>query len=478
MKVFFCEVIGMWQVKLHEDKPIYLSVSDHVEQLILSQSLSPHDPLPSIRQLSEWIDVNKDTVVAAYRHLESRGYVYKIPGKGTFVKDFGEVEIEQFEPQAASCRYDFTQSIISTDYFPVEEFKIAFDEVLTRDRGMAFLYHDPMGYEPLRRAIHEQLAAGGIEVPLDSVMIISGAQQGIDIVSRQLLGKQDHVFIENPTYRGAYQYFKALGARITGIPYREADLDREHLARELQWNQPKLFYTMPNFQNPTGFSYSESTKLELLEMARAHDFYIIEDDYTNEINYGREVRSLKSYDRDDRVIYIKSFSKILMPGLRVSYIVMPQKLTDALENIKVMTDLSTSGILQRMLAQFINSAHYRHHIDRINAIFRERMELTDHCLKRYLPESVHYRQPEGGLSFWIQLPQGVDAETLLEESRKSDLVFSIGTDFFIDRQIRGLSYVRLSIGGIHPDRIEEGIKLFSRTVLKCLSLNKNKMIIY
>ncbi len=468
----------MWDIKFSDDKPIYRSISNHMEKLILNQVLSPHDPLPSIRELSEKLSINKDTVVSAYRDLESRGYVYKISGKGTFVKEFGEVEIEMIEETEQEYTYDFTQSIISTDYFPVEEFKTAFDKVLTRDRGKAFLYHDAVGYEPLRKAILQQLREAGIDVPLESVMIISGAQQGIDIVSRELLGIHDHVFIENPTYRGAYQYFKTMGIRITGIPYKGNDLDREFLKNELKWNHPKLFYTMPNFQNPTGYSYSEETKRELIELAELHDFYIIEDDYTNDINYGNQVSSLKSYDTADRVIFIKTFSKILMPGLRVSYLVMPQRLIDALGNIKAMTDLSTSGILQRTLTEFISSDSYHHHIEKINAIFNERIILTKNHLESYMHSDVVCEMPEGGLSFWIKLPPGIDAETLLAEAKKSDLIFSIGPEYYIDRQIKGLSYIRLSIGGIDPEKIEEGIKILSRNVLKCIYQKKNKMVIY
>ena len=468
----------MWEIIIDDKQPIYMSIVNHIEMLILNQKLVPHDALPSLRKLSDQLNINKDTVVSAYRDLESKGYVYKISGKGTFVKEFSDIEIDSIEQISDEYTYDFTQSIISTDFFPVEEFKESFDFVLTRDRGMAFINKEAVGYEPLRKEIHYLLKQNGVNTHLKNIMIISGAQQGIDLVSRKLLLKSDHVFIENPTYKGAYQYFKAMGVRITGIPFKDNDLDLEVLERELKWNQPKLFYAMPNYQNPTGYSYSKETQKKLLQLAEEHDFFIIEDDYTNDINYGHEVNRLKSNDIHERVIYIKSFSKILTPGLRVSFIVIPDSLIDALENIKAMTDISTSGILQRTLANFISSDNYTKHIDKINDLFKERIELTKHYLDDYMPKGVSYDVPEGGISFWIKLPPEVDAETLYKECKKADLIFNPGSDFYINQQIKGLSYIRLSLGGIELENIEDGIKILSRNVLKCIYHGQNKMIIY
>ena len=224
----------MWNIQIDSNEPVYMCIANHIEKMILSQKICPHDPLPSIRKLSESLKVNKDTVVMAYRHAEKRGYVYKIAGKGTFVKDFGDASIEDDEIPKKTYTYDFSQTIISTDHFPVEAFKTSFNHVLTRDRGKAFIYHDPIGYEPLRKVIQSHLKESGVMVDIDRIMIISGAQQGIDIVSRNLLLKNDHIFIENPTYRGALQYFKRLGVRMTGIPYKAGDLDIIHFENELK----------------------------------------------------------------------------------------------------------------------------------------------------------------------------------------------------------------------------------------------------
>ncbi len=468
----------MWNIVMNKKLPIYLNIANHIEKLILNQELSPHDALPSIRKMSEIFSVNKDTVVTAYHCLENKGYVYKISGKGTYVKEFSDVEIESIDIVRENYKFDFSQSIISTDYFPVEEFKESFNRVLMRDKGKAFLYHNSVGYEPLRREIKKILHMQGIDTQIENIMIISGAQQGIDIVSRNLLQKNNHVFIENPTYKGAYHYFKSMGVKITGIPFLKNDLDIDKLEKELDWNNPKLMYTMPNFQNPTGISYSDESKRRILDLAEKHDFYIIEDDYTNEINYGNKVISLKSLDDYKRVIYIKSFSKILMPGLRVSYIVIPDRLIDGIENIKAMTDISTSGILQRTLADFISSDNYIHHIDKINKVFKRKMDTVYRLIRDYMPKDVEVSMPNGGISFWVKLPEGIDAQTLLKEAKKENIIFNIGSDFYINKVLIDRSYIRLSLGSIEEDSIEEGIKILSRVLLKCIYSKKNKMIIY
>ncbi len=468
----------MWNIIMNEKLPMYLNIANHIEKLILNQELAPHDALPSIRKMSELRAVNKDTVVTAYNYLENKGYVYKISGKGTYVKEFSDVEIESIDIARDSYAFDFSQSIISTDYFPVEEFKEAFDKVLMRDKGKAFSYHNSVGYEPLRREIKKILYSHGVNTQIENIMIISGAQQGIDIVSRNLLQKNDHVFIENPTYKGAYQYFKSMGVKITGIPFLNDDLDIDRLEKELNWNSPKLMYTMPNFQNPTGISYSDESKRKILNLAEKYDFYIIEDDYTNEINYGNKVTSLKSLDDYKRVIYIKSFSKILMPGLRVSYIVIPDRLIDGIENIKAMTDISTSGILQRTLADFISSDNYIHHIEKINNVFKRKMDIVYKLIRDYMPKDVEVSMPDGGISFWVKLPEGIDAQTLLKEAKKENITFNIGSDFYINKVLIDRSYIRLSLGSIEEDCIEEGIKILGRVLLKCIYSKKNKMIIY
>ncbi len=467
----------MWEIDRDAEYPVYQNIAKHIEKLILNETLKPRDPLPSVRELSAVLGVNKDTVVKAYQHLSDRGTIFKIPGKGTFVREFGDLREIEVPPSVTDFPYDFTRSVISTDYFPVEAFKASFERVLDRDRGRAFTTEDPLGYPPLRQEILRHLEALGVQAPLGAVMIISGAQQGIDIVSRNLLAPNDHVFIENPTYQGASQYFRAMGIRLTGIGYRQEDLDLKRLEAELKWYRPKLMYTMPNFQNPTGFSYSEASKKRLVDLAEAYRFYIIEDDYTNEINYGHRVVPLKAYDSHQRVIYIKSFSKILIPGFRVSFIVMPPDLTRDLESMKAMTDLSTSGILQRALAEFMAGEGYPFHIERINRIFARRMDKAYEFLAAYLPGGIEVTRPRGGISFWIRLPQGISQKRLLAEARREGVTFSLGSDFYLERTLGQDGFIRLSLGGIEEEQIEEGLRLLSRSLLKCIYGQKNKMFI-
>ncbi|OPL09248.1 MAG: hypothetical protein AVO33_07230 [delta proteobacterium ML8_F1] len=468
----------MWQIEIDPQYPVYQNIAKHIEKLILNEVLKPRDPLPSVRALSRTLGVNKDTVVNAYEQLSNRGTIYKIPGKGTFVREFSDIgAIEAYPSKAATYPYDFTRSVISTDYFPVAAFKDSFERVLERDRGNAFTTEDSLGHLPLRQVILTHLEAMGVEASLSSVMIISGAQQGIDIVSRNLLTPKDHVFIENPTYQGASSYFKAMGVRLTGIGYRDQDLDLERLETELKWYRPRLMYTMPNFQNPTGFSYSETTKQRLAALAEEYAFYIIEDDYTNEINYGNPVVPLKAYDTHQRVIYIKSFSKILIPGFRVSFIVMPPNLTRDLESIKAMTDLTTSGILQRALADFMAGEGYPSHIIKIHALFAKRMDKAYEFLTGYLPGGIEVIKPRGGISFWIRVPKGISASKLLSEAQKEGVTFSLGSDFYLQGTPGKAGWIRLSFGGIEEELIEEGIRLLGRSMLKCIYEDKNKILI-
>ncbi len=143
-----------------------------------------------------------------------------------------------------------------------------------------------------------------------------------------------------------------------------------------------------------------------------------------------------------------------------------------------MTDISTSGILQRTLADFISSDNYIHHIDKINKVFKRKMDTVYRLIRDYMPKDVEVSMPNGGISFWVKLPEGIDAQTLLKEAKKENIIFNIGSDFYINKVLIDRSYIRLSLGSIEEDSIEEGIKILSRVLLKCIYSKKNKMIIY
>ena len=276
-----------------------------------------------LQNRSDFINVNNATIVKVYELLEKEGYVYKAIGSGTFVSSFN-LKKERTNTKDKDIIY-FDSGNPSKDMFPLKDFKSAINMALEKDGASIFEYDEGKGSNQLREELSTYLKGKKINTNKDNIQIISGAQQGIDIVCKGLINYSDVVFVEEPTYNGALEVFKSRGAKIITIPMLDDGLDIGILKLKLEKIKPKLIYVMPNFQNPTGISYSTYKKKKLIELSEEYDFYILEDDFISDFSFDSEDnRPLKSYDMKNRVIYIKSFSKILMPGLRIGIVDIPK----------------------------------------------------------------------------------------------------------------------------------------------------------
>ncbi|TYP57469.1 PLP-dependent aminotransferase family protein [Thermosediminibacter litoriperuensis] len=481
-------------VSIHLDrsssKPLYAQVYEGMVRLIREGKLAPGEKLPPIRKLASALHVNTVTIINAYRLLEREGYAVSRVGSGTYVRPAaGAVDEEGLkvqdggtgktpgpggdsafaagvpQPGGSGSRevdFDFAGASVSPEYFPVEIFKESLNRVLDRDGGYAFAYSESPGYLPFRQSLREYLAREyGIEAPVDSIHVVSGAQQGIDIISKAFLDFGDVVYVESPTYPGAIDAFKSRGARIVEIPMAEDGIDLEDLHSKLRSKPPKLFYTMPNFQNPTGRSYSEQKKKELLALSRKYDFLIVEDDHMNDLYYVEKPVPLKTLDGDGRVFYIKSFSKLFMPGLRLGFIVTPARFSKKIAEVKYFSDIASSGLTQRVLDVILRDGTFYEHVKKIRGLFREKWNLMRQALKKHMHPEVSWTEPQGGLFFWAALPDGCYSMNLYGNALRKRLLILAGDFFYPDR--RPSPGFRLSIAQVPADKLEEGIKLLSKT---------------
>ena len=464
------------------EKALYIQIYEGILEMIREKQLSPEEKLAPIRGLSSLLDVNSGTVVSAYKLLEERGYVVSRVGSGTYVSPdiiFSDVQdavlVEEYfmdplegvahpvqspgEGLYSQAAFDFAGASISPEFFPVEEFKQVLNEVLDRDKGYAFGYQESTGYPPLREAIRDVILTHyGTKASIESIQIVSGAQQGIDIIAKTLLEFQDTVFVESPTYTGAINAFKSHGAKIVEVPMELDGVDISKFKMLLK-SKPKLFYSMPNFHNPTGYCYSKQKRRELLALASEHDFYIVEDDHINDLFYDKRPTLLKSIDEEDRVFYIKSFSKPFMPGIRLAFMLPPEGFSEKVAYAKYATDIFSSGLSQRSMELFLRRGFWEKKVDEIRKTFKLRRDLTEAALKKYLPPGVKFHAPAGGLFFWLSLPEGFYSMNLYNEALKKGVLMVPGDLFFPDR--RPSSSFRLSIAEIDPHRIEEGVELLS-----------------
>ena len=462
-------MVEIFQIQLNKmgEAPLYQQLAESIMELISDGYLPANSKLPPIRKMAQHFGVNAVTIVNAYKYLEQKQMVYSRVGSGTFVSPLpvehipepvanrnirsysGEISVEN--------AINFSGTSLPHEMFPVDAFKKAFDEVLDREKGGAFSYMDGMGYEPLREQLCRYLESYGIKTAVENVQVLSGAQQGIDIISKVMVHYGDVVFVEKPTFYGAAGAFLSRGAKLVEVPLEDDGMDMVMLEDYLKLYQPRFIYMMAYFQAPTGISYSMEKKRKLLELAEKYDTYIIEEDNFCDFHYGKEdIVPLKALDYKNRVIYIKSFSKILMPGLRIGLAVLPKKIHQAVMEAKYTTDISTSGFIQRALEYYLRENGWEEHAEQMRKYGSEKYRKTLSAARKYISGITKYGLPNGGVTLWIELPVGISAETFCSRMLEKNVILTPGSQFDISGEED--SHVRISFGDLSDDKIEVGLK--------------------
>ncbi|OPX42010.1 2-aminoadipate transaminase [Ruminiclostridium hungatei] len=461
-------------IQFQDDKqPKYLQLFEHIKQSITAGELKPGEKLPTVRSLSQALDINSITVLNAYKQLENNKYVTAKKGSGYYVSNMkGQKEsiLSSGELGMTTGKdvINFASAAPHPSIFPTESFKECINEVLERDRGFAFGYQESSGFKPLRSSILGYIGEKyGIKAGNEeNVLIVSGAQQGIDLIGKVLLNPGDYVIMENPTYDGAAAVFKSRGARVVGVSVEEDGADITELEKKIRICRPKLIYLMTSYQNPTTVSYSAEKLEQVLVLAKKYEVCIVEDDSMSELNFGnRHPITLKRLDIDNSyVIYLKSFSKILMPGLRAGCMIIPGQLTKEFTKIKHNSDLASSGLIQRALDMYFRTGKWEEHLQYMKEIYRGKYEFMLTQLERMEKYGVKYEKPGGGLYFWITLPKGLSAMEMYHECREEGLVLiPSGVFFELDHKNKDRS-LRLSFASSNIEEIRHGMDILE----KCL----------
>jgi GntR family transcriptional regulator / MocR family aminotransferase len=480
--------------------PLYQQIETYLRQGILSGSLIADTRLPASRQLARDLGVNRITVENAYAELETDGLIYSKMGSGTYVlppnsllpiskdgpgapwplwqqsvefqsKTIKTKRLEEMFKKATGYPHpiSFASGIGDAHLFPAEDFRKVLQAVMRRDGIAALDYGESNGHAPLRETIAHILASQGLQTWAENVLITAGSQQALSLVSQLLLKPGDVILVESPTYSGALDLFRALGFQVVGIPVDEQGMQVEALEKLLQQHHPKLIYTIPNFHNPTGTCLSSPRRRELIILADRYNIPILEDDFVGDLRYeGRTQPALKALDPGGRVIYISTFSKILMPGLRVGFLVAEGPVYDALVNFKRVNDLATSTLVQRALEAYVTVGRYQAHLRRSCQIFRKRRDAMLSAIKRYLPTEVQFDPPQGGLFLWLQLPENLSSEKLLPLAWEEGVIFAPGNGFFPDG-LSGRNWLRLNFVAQAPDQIDEGIKRLGKAIKRLIA---------
>ena len=480
--------------------PLYQQIQQFLGEQIRSGALLPETRLPASRTLAASLGVNRITVTNAYAELEAEGLVYSRQGSGTFVapplvalpesKDdrtstddwpLWQQELlsrtwlpaqrgldRLLESVSHPDLISFAGGIGDSQLFPADDFRKALQTVLRHDGTEALGYGDRAGYPPLRAKIAQVLTSQGIPTHPDQVLITSGSQQALALVAHLLLRPGDVVLIESPTYSGAIDLFRSLDVRLLGVPLDEQGMQVEQLEYALRSGRPRLIYTIPTFHNPTGTCMSGQRRRQLVALADRYNVPILEDDFVGDLRYeGRAQPALKALDPGGRVIYTSTFSKMLMPGLRVGFLVASGPVYGRLLDCKRVTDLASSNLIQQALEAYITVGRYQAHLRRACQTYSRRRDVMLDALSRYLPAGTRCSPPQGGLFVWLQLPAGLSANELYPVAAEEGVTFAPGSLFFPAE--RAQPYLRLNLAMHPPDVIEEGIRRLGRAVERLLA---------
>lgn len=356
----------------------------------------------------------------------------------------------------------FAGGLPSPATFPIERIRWACTKVLDEAPQASLQYGPTEGYTPLREWVAKRLSKNGATIRPSQVLITTGSQQALDLLGKVLIDEGSKVLVETPSYLGALQAFSLFQPAYSSMKTDEDGIVTDALTAE-QLAGARFMYCLPNFQNPTGRRMPLERRKALLEKAIAAGVPVVEDDPYGALSYsGEELPSLLSM-APEHVIYMGSFSKVLVPGLRLGYVVAPEELLGKLVQAKQAADLHTPSFTQRIVHEAIQDDFLDHHIPEIRTLYAHQCELMLAALDRYFPSTARWTRPHGGMFIWVTLPEGVDSAALLAKAIEQNVAFVPGAPFYAnDPQANTL---RLSFVTVPAEKIESGMQVLG-TLLK------------
>ncbi len=480
------------QIDHDSPTPVYRQIADAVRVAALDGRIRPGDRLPPTRDLARQLGVNRQTVVAAYEFLATEGRVHSHTGKGTFLVE-SAADMRESDAQAQSDEgwltsfsravegpnvggllsvyrtatatdgISFAGSHPAPETMPIEAFRRFMADSL-RDSGQELLSYGPIaGHLPLRTLLASRMRDQGSRIEPENILVANGAQQAIELVFHTFLERGDAVVIEEPTYAGALSVLGSIGARVVPVPVDHEGMRPDLLAIALERHRPRLMYVQPTFHNPTTGVMSETRRRELLSLALCNRCLIVEDDWASGLRFeGPELPTLHALDGGGHVLYLSTFSKKLLPGLRVGWIAAPTSAMERLMRLKQIRDCGTSLLLQGALHAFLREGGLEEHLRRVLPANRERRDCMIRALERSFPAEVQWTRPPGGLFLWVRLSQNFDGRGLFLAAQQKGVRYSSGELFH--SSTRGDHTLRLTYSTATPAEIETGIGILGELI--------------
>ncbi|MCY7858249.1 PLP-dependent aminotransferase family protein [Bacillus sonorensis] len=441
----------------------YVGLMNELEALIEGRSFQEGDRLPSIRTLAENFRVSKSTVIRALGELEKRHIIYSVPKSGYYV-----VKKTNRQQNRERTVIDFAASAPDPDVFPYIDFQHCINKAIDTYKNDLFIYGTPKGLPSLVAVIQKELANSQVFAGENNIFITSGVQQALALLaSIPFPNQKRNILIEQPTYHLLLKYLEVHQLPVIGIERTSQGIDLEKLERLFRTEDIKFFYTMPRFHNPLGSSYSEKEKKSIVRLAEMYGVYIVEDDFLGDLEGNKKADPLYAYDVSSRVIYLKSFSKIIFPGLRVGVAVLPDSLTEVFNQYKRLTDIDSSMLSQAALEIYLKSGMFERHKQKIRSSYEKRSRLL-HALLKELSESsgglVEFHPPDQPcVHTHLVLDRKLPASRIIKSLKKRDILLEpVDAHYLPGFQKRNL--LKINTTNVKEEDIRRGIKRLQQAI--------------
>lgn len=364
----------------------------------------------------------------------------------------------------------FAAGLPDPELYPLEDLRTAADRMLEKEGATAFAYGLTKGYGPLLDFLTDRMNnREGVECTKENICVLSGSQQGLGLAAMMFIDEGDVVITENPSYLGAINAFRPYGAEFVGVDTDDDGMVIEDLERVLEENpRAKLIYVIPNFQNPTGKAWSLERRERFMEVVSRYDVAVVEDNPYGDLRFkGEPLPHLRALDKKGQVMYLGSFSKILSPGMRVAWVCASPEVAKAVEELKETNDLQSPELTQMLTYYYLSMFDLEAHIKEIQEVYKERCELMVEMIKEYFPPEIKYTDPEGGMFLWLELPEGLDSDAILDDAVAAGIAYIPGESFFSFDGVKNT--IRMNFTMVKDQQIRDGIKTLGEVFAKYIN---------
>jgi len=472
-----------WKVDRKADKPLYQQIFEYIEEKISYGEYPPGSLLPSERKLAQQLNVNRMTIAHVYDELQASGLVERKKGSGTrvsshkwgilpkgvtnwrkyieggsFIPSYPLIRRIRGEAKVMEGGYNLANGKLSSDLFPTDYLQSILSEyTFPHDLG----YEHPQGLLSLRETIASYVKTyHDIHTTSSSVLITSGAQQALHLITQCLLNPGDAVAIEAPSYFYSLPLFQSAGLRIFGLPVDSEGMNPDDIVTLYKKHKIRMIFLNPTYHSPTGAILSNTRRLQVLEIAAELGIPIVEDDPVSLLSFDNEQHSpIKSFDRNGNVLYVGSLSKVIGSSLRIGWLIGPQSVINRLADAREQIDFGLSVFPQIIANLLLQSSEYPKHLDFLRQELLERRNEMLSALQDLLGDKIEFTVPKGGLFIWCKLNKSVDDQKLVEVGIKNKILFMPGSVYGSPN-----GYVRLTFAHLKKESIREAVSQFAEVL--------------